>query len=153
MGFGPKKGPPGLGEGDSNATVVTKSAKKHGKVSGRSPKKASYSDSADASRLVPLEKHVERNCDKLMAALGWTSIHFSQSRASMQTPGIPDRKYYRGDRTFWLEVKRPGGKQSVHQVLFQSMCHEAEELYCCGGEEELKAFLTLHGLAPRKIVW
>lgn len=101
----------------------------------------------------PLEKHVELACDRLMAALGWTSIHFSQARATRQTPGIPDRKYYQGRFTFWLEVKRPGGKQSPHQVAFQRMCEDAGELYCLGGVDELRLFLTAHGWAPKQIVW
>ncbi len=101
----------------------------------------------------PLEKQVERNCDRLMDALGWTSIHFSMARATNQTPGIPDRKYYKANHTFWLEVKRSGGKQSAYQAEFQRMCQEADELYCLGGEEELKAFLELHHWAPKRVIW
>jgi len=95
---------------------------------------------------VPSEKQVEAACDRLMAALGFTSIHFSQTRATRQTPGIPDRKYYRDRLTFWLEVKRPGGKQSQYQRDFQKMCTRAGETYVLGGLDELTSYLRAKGL-------
>jgi hypothetical protein len=92
--------------------------------------------------LNPLEKQVEGECDKLVTLMGWSVVRFSQARASRQTPGIPDRKYYKGSRTFWFECKAEGGKQRPEQKAFQEMCEEAGELYVLGGLEELQAFLN-----------
>lgn len=89
-----------------------------------------------------LEKHVEAACDRLMAGLGYTAIRFSQARATMQSPGIPDRKYYNGGHSFWLEVKRPGGKQSDYQRVFQFLAESAGEQYVLGGLDELARFLV-----------
>lgn len=97
----------------------------------------------------PTEKDVERACDLLMRALGFNAVRFSQARASMQTRGIPDRKYYRDRFTFWFECKRQGGKQSPDQLAFQRMAEEAGELYLLGGLAELEFFLIDRGFARK----
>lgn len=100
------------------------------------------------------EKDVEHACDKLMNMLGWSVVRFSQPRNSMQTPGIPDRRYYpplqirgSGYRGFWMEVKRQGGKQSLHQMAFERMCENAGEDYVLGGVDELLAYLNRKGIS------
>lgn len=107
---------------------------------------------------VATEKDVESACDRLMAAIGWTAVRFSQARATMQTPGIPDRKYYRGAarsadtvlpravESFWFECKRDGGKQSRYQRDFQEMCEAAGEHYVLGGLAELTTWLERRGI-------
>jgi hypothetical protein len=103
------------------------------------------------------EKDVEHACDRLMMLMGWRIVRFSQARATMQTPGIPDRKYYAPDEyrgafiasvplTFWFECKREGGKQSDYQKRFQKMCEAAGEHYVLGGVDELTAWLSSKGL-------
>lgn len=98
-----------------------------------------------------LEKHVEANCDRLMAGLGYTAIRFSQPRNTMQTPGIPDRRYYKADafqdgtrvaHAIWFECKRPGGKQSAAQVAFQKLVESCGESYVVGGLDELVSWLV-----------
>ena len=91
--------------------------------------------------LDPLEKQVEAECDRMMALLHWTAIRFSQARATRQTRGIPDRKYYKGGWTFWFECKAEGGKQGPDQRAFQEMCQQAGEFYVVGGVRELAFFL------------
>lgn len=85
------------------------------------------------------EKQVERECDEIMTTLGFTVIRFSQPRNTMQTAGIPDRKYYHAERgcTLWFECKRPGGKQSPGQELFQYLAESCGEQYVLGGRAEL----------------
>ncbi len=93
--------------------------------------------------LTPLEKEVEHSCDELMIALGWDVVRFSQARASRQTRGIPDRKYYKGQRTFWFECKAEGGRQTPEQRSFQEMCEVAGESYVLGGVQAVKTFLGI----------
>lgn len=109
----------------------------------------------------PREKQVEAACDRLMAGLGYTPVRFSQPRNTMQTPGIPDRRYYKpigsapGDgktfplmgtvfeaHAFWFECKRPGGKQSPAQLAFQQMVEACGEHYVAGGLDELVRYLV-----------
>jgi hypothetical protein len=94
----------------------------------------------------PSEKEVEAQCDTLMRNLGWKLVRFSQPRHTMQSHGIPDRRYYppkQSDRhaPFWFECKRKGGKQRPDQKEFQAMCIANEEDYVLGGLEELAAHL------------
>jgi hypothetical protein len=95
--------------------------------------------------LKPLEKQVEAACDKLMASVGWQIVRFSQARASRQTAGIPDRKYYRDGLTFWFECKAEDGKQRPEQKAFQEMCERAGEFYVMGGPEAIVKFVNQHG--------
>lgn len=95
---------------------------------------------------IPLEKEVEGACDRLMAILGFKIIRFSQARETRQTEGIPDRKYYRGRYTLWLEAKRPGGKQRKDQKKFQRYAENAGEVYVLGGLEALTNQLQQLGL-------
>jgi len=83
-----------------------------------------------------LEKQVERAGDRFMAQMGFTSIHFSQARATMQTPGIPDRKYYNIERgvSCWWEAKAEDGEQSEPQHRFQRMTEACGEVYLLGTE-------------------
>jgi hypothetical protein len=92
--------------------------------------------------LTPLEKSVGSECDRLCTMMGWDVVRFSQSRATRQTRGIPDRKYYRDEDTFWFECKAEGGRQSVHQKAFQKMCEAAGETYLLGGLVELLEYLN-----------
>lgn len=97
------------------------------------------------------EKDVERRCDSLMSQCGWTVIRFSQPRNTMQTGGIPDRKYYNVARglTLWFECKRRGGKQRPAQREFQIMAEACGEVYVLGGVDELlSAMKSLTPTAP-----
>lgn len=107
----------------------------------------------------PLEKEVEKECDNLMKALGWTVIRFSQPRHTMQTYGIPDRRYYpppspkaeywlnAGPQPFWFECKRKGAKQRKEQIEFQALCKTVSEGYVFGGLPELAQHLRDQGIA------
>jgi hypothetical protein len=104
------------------------------------------------------EKGVEAAIDQLCAKAGCVSVRFSQARATNQTPGIPDRRYYVWRRdtwnlkgpeqrlAFWVEVKAPGGRQSSAQRTFQGLCELAGDPYVLGGFREVLAFLIRHGL-------
>lgn len=99
---------------------------------------------AEVERPKLSEKDVERLCDSLMSQLGYEIIRFSQARATNQTPGIPDRKYFHAvrGRAVWFECKREGGKQSTAQRRFQLLAQLCDEDYVLGGIEELRAWHT-----------
>lgn len=108
------------------------------------------------------EKEVEHQCDQLMLQLGWRIVRFSMARATRQTFGIPDRRFYPPQpeykrpstvmrRAFWMEVKRPGGKQSEHQRKFQAMVEADGEDYVLGGIPELVQYLNDKGIQRMRI--
>lgn len=101
------------------------------------------------------EKVEEHEADKLMEMLGFTTIRFSQPRASMQTPGIPDRRYYRGARgrsaastsfSVWYEAKAPNGRQSASQRRFQALVEACGETYVLGTFDEMLKWCRANGL-------
>jgi hypothetical protein len=112
-----------------------------------------------------LEKVHEREGDRIMLALGFTSVHFSQARASKQSPGIADRRYYRRPRAphlggpwtatnmrneaivLWWEVKSATGKQSADERVFQEMVEACGETYVLGTHEALIEWLVAQRLA------
>lgn len=88
------------------------------------------------------EKQVEAAGDRAMAKLGFSIWRFSQARATMQSPGIPDRRYVNTvwGVAFWWEAKREGGKQSPHQRAFELECNSVGEHYVCGTDYTLVGF-------------
>lgn len=61
------------------------------------------------------ETDVARLCDELAATLGYRVERYEQRRASRICEGLPDRRYVRGNRRVWVELKRPGGKLTEAQ--------------------------------------
>ena len=99
-----------------------------------------------------LEKAIEHDGDVMMQKAGFTVIRFSQARKTKQTPGIPDRRYYRRPRAnssaliVWWEAKSSSGKQSAHQKAFQAMAESCGEAYVCGTDDVLIGWLRTKGL-------
>ncbi len=87
----------------------------------------------------PTEKEVEHAGDKMMTLLGFEVIRFSQPRKTMQTRGIPDRRYYHRELrlTVWWEAKAPKGKQSPDQKKFQELVERCGEEYVLGTTDPL----------------
>ena len=95
------------------------------------------------------EKDEERLGDDFMARLGYDVIRLSQARASRQTLGVPDRRYYHTGRglSLWWEAKRAGGKQRPEQAWFQRTAEACGEVYVSGPFEDLRRVVhRLHGL-------
>lgn len=86
-----------------------------------------------------------------MAVLGFTAIRFSQARATMQTPGIPDRRYYSSDRqvAVWWEAKTEIGRPSPFQVAFRGLVESVGEEYVLGTDEALVDWAVAKGFAER----
>ncbi|MCK4339957.1 MAG: VRR-NUC domain-containing protein [Candidatus Cloacimonetes bacterium] len=52
-------------------------------------------------------------------------FHFSILQGLGAYKGIPDRIAVKNGKTIYIEVKKPGGKQSEHQVEFQANIENA----------------------------
>ena len=102
------------------------------------------------------EKQVEHAGDELMASvfgddLDFKIVRFSQARATKQTPGIPDRRYYMPKRRMavWWEAKTAIGRQSTFQAAFQAICEACGEEYVVGTDEALVDWLVAKRFAER----
>lgn len=107
-------------------------------------------------RFVPdSEKAVQTRVAHVYAAIGAFVVWTSQYRASRVTPGLPDLIILlpRGKGVVLHEVKRPGGRQSAAQKMFQERCHDAGVRYVLGGSDQAwhvleELGLVSPGLAP-----
>lgn len=91
-----------------------------------------------------LEKHEQNAVRKIFVAHGCAVYNLSQSRATKQTPGLPDLFVFssRSGHAFWFETKRPvGGVQSRPQREFQERCAQCGVRYVIGGQTEAWALL------------
>lgn len=97
------------------------------------------------------EKLVERAGDVLMGALGFTAIRLSQPRHTMQSRGIPDRRYYNPERRLvvWWEAKTEIGRPSASQVAFRRLVEAVGEEYVLGTDEALIRWAESKGLVER----
>lgn len=100
------------------------------------------------------DEHVDAG-DRLMRALGFDVVKFSQKRRSKVTEGVPDRRYYhRARRLFcWWEAKAEWGRQSPAQREFQDMCVECGDPYVLGGIDALRRWLTVYNVAAFDENW
>lgn len=104
------------------------------------------------------DEHVAAG-DRLMRALGFEVVCFSQKKRAKVTPGIPDRRYYRRPRqslretwpavSCWWEAKADRGRQRPDQRAFQEMVEACGEVYVLGKLEVLKAWLVANHIAVR----
>lgn len=91
-----------------------------------------------------LEDEIQQAGYKLLRALGFEVVHLSQKRASKQTPGVADSKFYHRVRrlSFWWEAKMERGVQSPAQREFQTMAEACGEHYVVGGLGILRTWLA-----------
>lgn len=96
------------------------------------------------------ERDMQRAVIRLYESVGCRVVRFSQTRATRQTPGIPDLKVYcpRKGVTWWMEVKAPGGKQEPEQQVFQALAEACGETYVLGGLEVALRQLERVGVVP-----
>lgn len=97
------------------------------------------------------EKTVETSGDQFMESLGFKAIHFSQPRNTMQTPGIPDRRYYNPmrDCALWWEAKTAVGYASGPQVAFRLLVEAVGEIYLIGTDDVLHEWAIQRGWVER----
>lgn len=73
------------------------------------------------------EKAIQREIKDALEVLGFFVSDFSQPRATLQTPGIPDlfATHPRWRLTLWIEVKRPGARATPAQREWHQVAREA----------------------------
>jgi len=93
------------------------------------------------------EKDIEQAGDRLMNTLGFAGVHFSQARATRQTPGIPDRLYIHEQLgvACWWEAKTEIGRQSASQRAMQLLFEAIGWNYVLGTDEALLAWAVRRG--------
>lgn len=98
------------------------------------------------------EKVVQRKIMALYRAAGCHVYNLSQSRATNQTPGLPDLWVTYGKQVaWWHEVKAPTKRatQSPPQRVFQEECEGARVTYLLGGYHVAEEWLLFLGLMTR----
>ncbi len=90
------------------------------------------------------EKHEETACDNFIAKRGGREavVRFSQPRHTMQTLGIPDRRYRTAGVVFWWDVKKADGRLRAEQLEFMEREAEYGHLAACGTAEDLVEFVN-----------
>ncbi|HEX9951232.1 MAG TPA: hypothetical protein VGB53_05645 [Rubricoccaceae bacterium] len=71
------------------------------------------------------EKQVQRDIVVFLGLLGYLVSDFSQPRASMQTPGIPDLHAMGHGHALWIEVKTAKGVVSPAQAAWHDAARAA----------------------------
>ncbi len=95
------------------------------------------------------EKVVQQAVKHIFALAGCTAIaDFSQPRATMQTPGVPDLYVWFLDCeiAFWFEVKARNGTQTVMQRAWQLREEKVGHRYFMGGVKEAIAAVVELGI-------
>lgn len=88
------------------------------------------------------EEYEQLDCDRAVLILGGTVVSLSQSRASMVTEGLPDRRYRVDGMAFWWEVKAADGKLTKDQFDFLMAENECFAPAGCGTLDDLNGFLV-----------
>ena len=95
------------------------------------------------------ERDVQTDVVALYKSIGAATYSTSVYRpgGAKIAAGIPDLIVLHPRLGVWFhEVKRPKGKQTDEQILFQTRCAQANVVYVVGGLEEARAALTLAGI-------
>lgn len=75
------------------------------------------------------EAEIQLAIRKALTAHGFHVYDLSQDRPTRQTPGLADLYVVGHGTCAWVEVKRPKGRQSDAQKLFERLVTEAGGLY------------------------
>ncbi|MBA7538824.1 hypothetical protein ES705_31101 [subsurface metagenome] len=73
------------------------------------------------------EKDVRKVCKDYLLLKGWFVFHLLQGLGCY--PGLADMGAIKDGRTLFIETKKPGGKQSEAQKIFQADIERAGEEY------------------------
>ena len=65
------------------------------------------------------ENDIKKQIKTYLSYLGWYSFPLMQGLGSQR--GLPDRIAIKDGRVLFLEIKRPGGKQSEGQIEFEKI--------------------------------
>lgn len=77
------------------------------------------------------EAEVQRAVLRVLSLHGWATWRIGQRNArGTQDPGVPDiYALHHEHGALWIEVKRPGGRQSAHQERFEELSVGAGQSY------------------------
>jgi Holliday junction resolvase len=71
----------------------------------------------------PTENQIQSGIRDFLRFKGWFVIRHQQSLGSH--PGLPDLQAVKGGVTWWIEVKKPGGRLSLVQEKFRDSIQAA----------------------------
>jgi len=74
----------------------------------------------------PRESEIRAQVKEFLEWQGWFVFYHLQGLGSY--PGLPDLQAVKDGRTIYIEIKRPGGRQSARQKKFQ------QDLEAAGGQ-------------------
>ena len=69
------------------------------------------------------ESHIRKAIQDYLRYQGWTVLYHLQGLGCYK--GMADLQALKDGRSVWIEVKRPGGRQSDYQKAFQSTVEAA----------------------------
>lgn len=82
----------------------------------------------DYMRLKLTENDIKRQVKDYLNIKGWFNFHILQGLGAYK--GIPDRIAIKDGRVLFIEIKKPDGKQSLNQALFQNDIERMGGEYC-----------------------
>ena len=86
------------------------------------------------------ETHIKQQIKMLLGHLGIFNYHLLQGMGAYK--GVQDRVMHYKGRVIYLEIKKPGGKMSIHQIGFEAQCKEdGVDYFVVSSTEELEALL------------
>jgi len=81
------------------------------------------------TKLPVTENDVKSQVKQLLAIKNIFNYHLLQGMGAYK--GVPDRVLHYKGRVIYLEIKKPGGKMSPHQIVFMMQCMEEDIPYWC----------------------
>jgi Holliday junction resolvase len=80
----------------------------------------------------PTEKEIRTQIKQYLERKGWFVFYHLQGLGSY--PGLPDLQAVKDGHTLYIEIKRPGGRQSAKQRKFQQDLEAAGGIYILAKE-------------------
>ena len=81
---------------------------------------------------IPKESEIRAQIKQYLEWQGWFVFYHLQGLGSY--PGLPDIQAVKDGRTIYIEIKRPGGRQSPGQKKFQQELEAAGGIYIIARE-------------------
>ncbi len=81
---------------------------------------------------IPKESEIRAQVKEFLQWQGWFVFYHLQGLGSY--PGLPDMQAVKDGRTIYIEIKRPGGRQSPGQKKFQQELEAAGGVYIVARE-------------------
>ena len=89
-------------------------------------------DNKKTKATIPKESEIRAQVKEYLQWQGWFVFYHLQGLGSY--PGLPDMQAVKDGRTIYIEIKRPGGRQSAKQKKFQQELEAAGGIYIIARE-------------------